>query len=201
MGKRVIIGGLVGGIALFAWGSLWHLALPFASAGIRDIPNEQSVVSVMKASITEPGFYFFPGLGLAPGATRQQQAAAMEAAEKKAATGPNGILVIHPEGGGGLTAARLTTEIVLNLVQATLLALLLACSGGGGTYMGRVGLVTLAGIFGALATNVQYWNWYGFPGYYTVMYMVSEILGFFVTGLVVAAFVRGGGDAAQAARG
>jgi hypothetical protein len=41
-----------------------------------------------------------------------------------------------------------------------------------------------------LATNVSYWNWYGFPGSYTAAYMAIEIIGFFVAGLAAAALLR-----------
>jgi hypothetical protein len=190
MAKRVIIGGLLGGIALFIWGALAHMVLRIGSVGFREIPNESAVLTAVTASINEPGLYIFPGLGLPAHATMAQQNAAMKEADARAQTGPNGLLIIHPRGGGGFTAARLINEFVLNVVQALLLATLLAWALPIVGYVPRVAFVTVAGFFGALATNIQYWNWYGFPANYSVAYIVNETIGFLIVGLVVAALIK-----------
>lgn len=190
MAKRVIIGGLLGGIALFIWGSLAHMVLGLGSVGFKEIPNESAVLTALTSSINEPGLYYFPGLGLPANATMAQQNAAMKASDAKAQTGPSGLLVIHPHGGGGFTAARLINEFVLNIVQGLLLAVLLAWALPIVGYVPRVAFVTVAGFFGALATNIQYWNWYGFPANYTMAYITNETVGFLVVGFVVAAMVK-----------
>ncbi len=190
MAKRVIIGGLLGGIALFIWGSLAHMVLGLGSVGFKEIPNESAVLTAVTSSITEPGLYYFPGLGLPSNATMAQQNAAMKESDAKAQAGPSGLLIIHPHGGGGFTAARLINEFVLNIVQGLLLAVLLAWALPIVGYVPRVAFVTVAGFFGALATNIQYWNWYGFPVNYTLAYITNETVGFLVVGLVVAAMVK-----------
>lgn len=190
MAKRVIIGGLLGGIALFIWGSLAHMVLGLGSVGFKEIPNESAVLTAVTSSITEAGLYYFPGLGLPSNATMAQQNAAMKESDAKAQAGPSGLLIIHPHGGGGFTAARLINEFVLNIVQGLLLAVLLAWALPIVGYVPRVAFVTVAGFFGALATNIQYWNWYGFPVNYTLAYITNETVGFLVVGLVVAAMVK-----------
>jgi hypothetical protein len=52
-----------------------------------------------------------------------------------------------------------------------------------------VGLVAVAGVLAAISTNVEYWNWYEFPGNYAA-YMTTQIMGFALAGLVIAAFVK-----------
>jgi hypothetical protein len=42
----------------------------------------------------------------------------------------------------------------------------------------------------ALATNVEYWDWYGFPANYTAAYMLDKVIGLLVVGLVVAPLTR-----------
>ena len=42
----------------------------------------------------------------------------------------------------------------------------------------------------ALATNVSYWNWWGFPTVYTASYMFIQFVGFFLVGLVAAIMFR-----------
>ena len=50
-------------------------------------------------------------------------------------------------------------------------------------------LFLTAGILAAVATNISYWNWHGFPGVYTVAYMSIQIIGFLCGGLVAALVV------------
>lgn len=40
--------------------------------------------------------------------------------------------------------------------------------------------------FPSLATNLSYWNWYGFPIDYTAVHMTVEVAGFLCVGLVAA---------------
>jgi mannose/fructose/N-acetylgalactosamine-specific phosphotransferase system component IIC len=54
------------------------------------------------------------------------------------------------------------------------------------SFAGRVGFVLVVGILAAITTNVSYWNWYGFPGAYTASYMLIQIIGFSLVGVVAA---------------
>jgi hypothetical protein len=58
------------------------------------------------------------------------------------------------------------------------------------TFGGRLGFVTAAGIMAAIATNVSYWNWWGFPTTYTASYIFIQVVGFFLVGLVAAIMFR-----------
>ncbi len=55
---------------------------------------------------------------------------------------------------------------------------------------GRIGFITLIGLLASLATNVSYWNWYGFPASYTLSYMSTQIVGFLVAGAVASLILR-----------
>jgi hypothetical protein len=81
-------------------------------------------------------------------------------------------------------------EFALNVLEALLAALLVACAATGRGYAARVGLVTIAGTLAAISTNVEYWNWYEFPGNYIAGYMTTQIVGFVLAGLVIAACVK-----------
>jgi len=45
-------------------------------------------------------------------------------------------------------------------------------------------------VLASVTTNLEYWNWYDFPGNYVAGYMVTQIIGFTLVGLVVAALVK-----------
>ncbi len=186
----VLLAAILGGVVFFFWGYVAHEVLGLGEVGIKDIPNEQVVVPQLRGSITEPGFYFIPGAGLPPNPTSEQKKAAMQQFQQKAASGPYGILVYHPIGGDVLSMGRqLGREFGLNVIVALIVSILVAWAGLA-SFGSRLGFVTLAGIMVTLLTNVEYWNWYGFPANYTLGIMATQVIGFFLAGIVIALIVR-----------
>src|SRR5512142_845305 len=120
--KRVLIAGLVAGIAMFVWTSIAHMLLPLGTIGIREIPNEPTVLNAMHNSMgASSGMYLFPGMGLGPNPTNKQMRDAMPGYEKKLATTPSGILIYHPPGFGiSMTGRRLGTEFAVEFIEALL---------------------------------------------------------------------------------
>ncbi|HWC19582.1 MAG TPA: hypothetical protein VG498_21395 [Terriglobales bacterium] len=200
MAKRILLAGVLGGLAMFLWASLAHMVLGTGSVGIKDIPNEQAILAVMKANLAQDGFYFFPGMRLAPGASRAEQSAAMNAYEEKIESGPSGILIYHPTGQRALTAGKLGTELGTNVLQGILAAILLSFATGIGGYVQRVGFVMIAGLMAGITTNVSYWTWYGFPANYTIAYVFTEVMGYVCIGLVAAAIIKQGVSGPSSAR-
>ena len=162
--KRIFLAALLGAIAMFIWTSIAHMALPLGEAGIREIPNEAAVLGAMQSNIANKrGLYVFPGLGLGPNPSREVQHEAMKHMDKKLAINPSGILLYIPAGARPFVMARhLSVEFVTELLEACLVVYLLSLTRLT-TFGARVGFVTVAGVLAAIATNISYWNWYGFP--------------------------------------
>ena len=60
MNTRILVAGVLGGIVMFIWSSIAHMALPLGKAGIREIPNEQSLITAMQSNIGDKsGLYIF----------------------------------------------------------------------------------------------------------------------------------------------
>jgi len=190
MTKRILLAGVLAGIAMFLWSGLAHDVLFLGRTGIQELPNEATVLGPMQSTLgSSSGLYIYPGLGLGPNPTREQEKAAMAGYQAKLAANPSGLLIYHPSGGEALSSRQLITEFLTELVEAFLAVFLLARARIG-SFVGRVGFVTVIGILAAITTNVPYWNWYGFPVNYTFAYMSIEIIGFLVAGLVAAAIVK-----------
>ena len=138
----------------------------------------------------KPGLYLFPGLGVGENPTRQQENEAMTRYPEKLANNPSGFLMYHPTGARSLTMGKwLTVEFLTELLEA-LLAVFLLAQTRITSFGGRVGFVFIVGIVAAIATNVSYWNWYGFPKRYIAAYMFTQIVGFLCVGLVAALVLR-----------
>ena len=187
---KVLLAGIFGGIVMFIWTSIAHMALPLGEAGLGEIPNESAVLSAMQSNIgDQTGLYIFPGPGLGKNATRQEKNEAMKHMGEKIATNPSGILMYHPPGRPLILGKLLGIEFGTELLEAILVVFLLAQTRIA-SFAGRVGFVLVAGILAAIATNVSYWNWYGFPCVYTASYMFIQIVGFFLVGIVAAFMLR-----------
>lgn len=199
MAKRIVLAGVLGGLAMFVWLSVAHMALGLGNKGMRDLPNEQAVMGTMHDNLPQSGFYFFPSLGVAKDASREQQNAAMTAYQQKIAAGPSGILIYHPSGVKALSAGQLLTEFGTNILQGLLAAILLSFATGLRSYASRFAFVVVAGFMAVITTNISYWNWYGFPGSYTLAYGFTEFVGYVCIGLVAAAMIKHGSGATMKA--
>jgi hypothetical protein len=75
--KKVILGGLLGGVVLFVWGAISHMALPLGTVGLRSMPPalEPAVLGAMQSGMSERALYFFPGLDLSKKMTDEEQQA------------------------------------------------------------------------------------------------------------------------------
>ncbi len=188
---KLLVAGILGGIVMFIWTSIAHVALPLGEAGIGEIPNESAVLSSMQSTIGEQsGLYVFPGPGVGKNATRQEKNEAMKHMGEKMAANPSGILMYHAPGRPFMFGKWLGIEFGTELLEAILVVFLLA-QARITSFAGRVGFVLVAGILAAITTNVSYWNWYGFPSAYTAGYMFIQIVGFCLVGIVAALALPG----------
>src|SRR5215467_2609032 len=187
---RILLAGILGGIAMFAWTSIAHMALPLDEAGIGEIPNESAVLSAMQSSIGDKtGLYIFPGLGVGKSVTREEKNEAMKQMQQRIAANPSGILMYHPPGRQFAFGRSLAVEFSTEVLQAILVIWLLAQTPIR-SFVGRIGFVLIAGIMAAITTNISYWNWYGFPSVYTASYIFIQVIGFLCVGIVAAFVLR-----------
>jgi hypothetical protein len=187
---KFLLAGILGAIAMFIWTAIAHMALPLGEAGVAEIPNESAVLSTMQSNVgDQTGLYIFPGMGVGKNASRQEKSEAMKHMDEKIAANPSGIPMYHAPGRPFSFGKALGIEFATQLLEAMLVVFLLAQTRIEG-FAGRVGFVLVAGILAAIATNVSYWNWYGFPKVYIGSYMLIQIVGFLCLGIVAAFMLR-----------
>jgi len=185
--RRILIGGLAGGVILFAWGAFSHIVLPIGKMGLRSLANEETVLATMKAAIREPGLYFFPG---APGFDEGREMSEEEARawEAKNMAGPAGLLLYHPHGESPMGPGQLGTQFAADVVAALLACLLLSWTVV--SYGRRVLFVALMGLFAWVSISAPYWIWYRFPTDFIVGEAIGQVVGGLLAGLAVAAIVK-----------
>ena len=191
MFKNIVLAAILGALALFAWESVAHMALPLGEAGIRTFgAHETPMMAALKEHIKEPGFYFFPGPVDIPGMTSEQKSKAMADAMNRMASEPTGIMIVYPQGrvtnfGKGL-GIQFASDFVVMLIAAFLLSRATVVKG----YGARVLFVALMGLIPILQTDLPQWNWYGFPDVYFGAQVLVHLVGFAAGGLVLARLVK-----------
>lgn len=95
----------------------------------------------------------------------------------------------HPPGRQFAFGKSLAVEFSTEVLQAILVVWLLAQTRID-SFAGRAGFVLIAGFLAAITTNISYWNWYGFPGIYTASYILIEIVGFAIVGVIASVILR-----------
>lgn len=183
-----VLGGVLGGAALFFWGMVSHLLLPVGKLGVRAIPpaQEESVVTALAAALPERALYLFPGLDPAQAETPEGQQAWLA----RVAAGPTGVIAYNPGRGVALGPEPLAIELASGMAACLLAAWLLTRLAPGTPYLRRVGVVVALGLFAALASEVAYWNWYRFPDGYLLGQALDHLLGMGLAGLVIARHAR-----------
>jgi hypothetical protein len=165
---------------MFLWTFIAHMVLPLGESGVQQIANEEPLLAHLSTALPAPGLYMFPGMP-----PNGDQATYY----RKIASGPSGLMVYFPKREfvfGTTLGVEFATELAQCLIGVWLLTLT-----GLRTFVGRLGFFAGLGVLSALATNVSYWNWYGFPASYTLAYMLTTWAGFACAG-VVAAFMKVG---------
>jgi hypothetical protein len=188
--KRVILAGILGGIAMFIWTSIAHMVLPLGEAGLKELPNESAVMTALQSNLGEKrGLYIFPGYGAGENPTREQKSEAMKHMDERLAQNPSGLLMYYPAGRKMSMPRLLGVEFATECLEVLLTAFLLSQTVLAGLGK-KFGFFLVAGVLAAIATNVSYWNWYGFPKHYTGSYMLIQVVGFAVAGLVAGSLVK-----------
>jgi hypothetical protein len=176
---RVLFAGILGGIAMFVWTAIAHVATPLGMIGFSAMPNEAAVLDTMKESAGQTGLFFFPYPDIKDPNWMQKRAESLRSK-------PWGWMIYHPPGGGEeMTAATLAGEFAKETVQSLIAAFLLSMSvlAGFGT---RVAFVTLIGVSAGIATNASQFIWYGFPLDYTLAQIFIEVMAGLFAGVAIA---------------
>jgi hypothetical protein len=168
--KRVIIGGILGGIVLFLWGYFSWMALPWHKTTFQNFKDEAAVTQVMQKNTYASGIYLTPSKMQQPSAT------------------PIIFASVYQPGMTSMTHA-LVISFVTQLVAALLVSWLLIQTIGLG-YVGRVAFVVIFALAAAIVTEIPYWNWFRFDTTYTLVTVADLLIGWFFAGLIIAGIAR-----------
>jgi hypothetical protein len=183
-----VLGGVLGGAALYFWGMLSHLVLPVGEIGVRTaLPEaEAAMVAAMQEALPERALYLVPGSD----PSKPMDEAAQKAWLDRLAAGPTALVAFNPGRGLAIGSRPLAAELFSNLAACVLAAWLLTRLAPGTRYLARVGVVAGLGVFAVLSIEVSYWAWYAFPTRYLLGQLLDQTVGYGLAGLVIARHSR-----------
>jgi len=177
--KRILVAAIVGGLIVFIWSAIAHMATPLGTMGLSVFPNEAPIVDAIRANVPKSGMYFFPGMDPAQKPTPEYQ--------KKYEAGPSGLLIVRIGSGQMLSPRQLLSELVTNIIGAYIAAVLAAMMVG--TMPRRAFAIALLAVFASVSLSFSYWIWYNFPPAFVLGELITEAIGWFLAGLAIAKLV------------
>lgn len=179
---RVLVAGLIGGILMFLWGVVAHMALGLGNVGLRQPASESVVLSTLHEGLGDKaGVYILPSLD----PKKMGDAAEVIAYQQQAIRSPYAWVVYLPQGDN---MTRMGPQIGRQWASDTLSALALAFVMGlaGLGFRRRLALAAVAVAFAWLSTMVPYWNWYRFPLDFTWAALIEQLIGWLIAGAAMA---------------
>jgi hypothetical protein len=193
MTPKLVVTGILAGVLVFFWSFFAHSVLGISESAMKTIPNEPAVIGAISTSISESGFYFFPGSSMeAQKAPKDQQAAAVQKADNEYKTLPHGILIVRQPDGSALPFARLLiSELITDIICGLLVAVLLSMAATSlSSTASKVLFTAVIGLFASISIDASYWIWYDFPGRYLVGSIVESTIGWALAGFLIALLTR-----------
>ena len=166
--RRILIAGVLAGLAMFAWEFVAHTFLGFGEMGLSSLPNDGAVRAALAAQLgNADGLFFYPTIQMG----------------ETPSPGPWGLLLYHPA--WSFSWAVLGWEALVEIVMGLGLAVLVALAAPA-TFARRMAIAALAGVAAAVAVSPSYSLWFGFPWAYTAAQMIVAFGDYLVGGAVIA---------------
>jgi len=118
---KVAVAAVVGGLIVFVWSAIAHMATPLGTAGLSTLPGEDAVVAALRASGAGSGLYFIPG-GDMSRPTEEQMTAHLE----KLKVGPVGLLAYTAGPAEAMSPRQLLSELGTSILAAGIAAFLVS---------------------------------------------------------------------------
>jgi hypothetical protein len=181
--KKILIGGLAGGLIVFVWGMLSWMVMPWHNMTMAGLPQEEAIVGALEGSGTATGVYYIPYW--------PEEGEDEEAWKKKHRAGPLGFLAYHAEGMEPIELSMFTFGLLLDILSAIVVAgLLCGASRSLPRYRQRVAFAGGVGLFAGLVSYLALWNWMHFPTDWSLVMAADLLVAWTLAGLALAAIVK-----------
>ncbi|MHC4106874.1 MAG: hypothetical protein ACYSTY_02190 [Planctomycetota bacterium] len=185
---RIGLAGLIGAVVLMVWSSVSWMIIPWHQPDV--LPRQERIMDALRDSGAESGIYWMPNVEQDPDATEEQQAAAVEAWKEAHRQGPIGVMVYRAEGSEPMPAMLFVVGFVLDFILAAVAALLLTMAAPAlPTFVKRLSLVMLIGVFSGVGSHLMNWNWMNYPLRFSLEMFADTLVASLLLGVVLALMI------------
>jgi hypothetical protein len=179
---RILVAAIFGGIVMFCWGAVAHMALGLGNQGIHQPIHEDTVLSSLHQGLGEQaGVYLLPSFD----PNKWSDPAAKTAYQQKAVVSPYALVVYEPQGEDMTEMGpQLLRQWASDTLSSLALAFLMGLAALG--FAKRMAIAVAAPVFAWFSVLVPYWNWYRFPVSFTWAALIEQIIGWLLAGAVMA---------------
>ena len=190
---RILIAGLIGGLVMFMWGAVAHMALPIGEMGVKIPAQQEAALDAIGRSSAGAGVYMYPSMPMEDWSDANKARAFGEQVRGK----PSAFVVYQPN--GNPAAQSMTPNLVKQFLAVTAAALLVAwvMALGPWGFSRRVLIAGAMGLFAWLTISLPYWNWFMFPLDFTIATLIEQVVGWLLAGAAMAWWL-GRGDRTMA---
>ena len=188
---RIIIAGVLGGIAMFIGGAFSHMFLELESRAFQRLPDENATLQLASGQSLQPGIYDFPhGSENNQKMTPAEQRVEDDRVNAAFRAGPAGFIIIAPIGEDMMGTKQLAGEFIADAIAATLAAFLAAHLSTFTSFARRWLLIVLIAPIAWLSLTASFVLWYRFPLSFIQDGFFAALIEWTVAGAVIAAVVR-----------
>ncbi len=178
--KRILLGGLVAGIAVFVWGFLFWGVSGLPDSALSRTADDAAAGQALLQHFPETGSYYLPG----PHNPAQQLESLHE-------SGPLAFVYFNREGKPLMSPLLMVYGFLHGVVIGVLVGTALAMLGNAlPAYGDRVKLVAVFGLASSIWMPLSDSIWWYFPLPWQLWKLAGEFTSWLVLGLVLAHFIR-----------
>ena len=188
---RIILAGILGGVALFMGGAFSHMFLELESRAFQPLPDENAALQLASGQSLRPGIYDFPhGAENYTKMTPAEQRFEDDRVKAAYRTGPAGFIIIAPTGEDMMGPKQLAGEFIADVIAATLAAFIASHLSTLTSFARRWLLIVLIAPIAWLSLTASFVLWYRFPMSFIQDGFFAALIEWTVAGAVIAAVVR-----------
>lgn len=186
---RVVLGGILGGVAIFFGGFIGHMLLDLEARAFKEFPDRGvAMQAAVDAQKLEHGIYRFPGWDKE--AAKNDQQATFDALNVVYKKGPNGMIIVGRKGEDMMTARELGGECASNVAFALLAAWIVSQLHANAGFCSRWLTVFFIGVAAWLSISVSMGLWYRFDWQFVLDQLYCCAIESALGGIVIAGIVK-----------
>ncbi len=166
-----IIAAVAAGAVIFLWGFVSWTILPWHNTNVESFSDKTTVMQTLLSNGSEAGIYYIP-----------------EEGDEFDADTPIAFVNLLPNGHEVSMGGMMLKGLIGSMVMAYIAALILSKTSGL-NFVQRVMFVGMLGLFAGFSGAFNYYNWFGFPGGYSLVNLIDSIVTWVLAGAVLAKLV------------